>query len=243
MIIYTSYLFFIVRFMKILKLLPTMLLLNCVVPSHEATALETTPDNVALYLSSNPDFFRISLEEFKDKISHRINEPLFEDEIEDFETNYFNEEYKGLQRNVWGFEEFLQQGKDKQNHDQSLKELQDAYKSIVMGINIDLGLGVYLCARIKFFADSIAKTILRDEIKLNDDQVNGNVYYRFKEKNRGTILESLIDHDYTEQAINKIFFLMDYSANVCNEFIPDQIDSWREHICVFTNNLLKTFTR
>lgn len=76
-------------------------------------------------------------------------------------------------------------------------------------------------------------------MELTDEQLAGNAFDLFDPNYKYKLLSLLIDHDYTEQAIDKIFFLMDYSANVCNEFIPDQINNWREFICIFMKTLLK----
>ncbi len=220
--------------MKILKLLPAMLLLNCVVPSHEVAALETTDDNIALYVASDPDFFKISLEGFKDKISYEMNDSLSEHEIEKFETDYFNEDYKKIQREVFGFENYLQQEKFKQDHHRSLKNLLNDHELEFRGEGeINFGVEPYLSARITFFCDSLVNAILKDDVPLTDEQLAGNAFDLFEADDKYDLLSLLIDHGYTEQAINKIFFLLDYSANVCNELIPNQIDSWRELICIF----------
>ncbi len=90
MITYICYLFFIVRIMKILKLLPTILLLNCIVPSPEATA---SLRSIFLHVANHPTFFNaISFADFKEQISHGINEPLSDSELTDFTTKYFNRE-------------------------------------------------------------------------------------------------------------------------------------------------------
>lgn len=114
-------------------------------------ALETTADNIALYVASDPDFFKISLEEFKDKISYEMNDSLSEHEIEKFETDYFNKDYKKIRREVFGFENYLQQEKFKQDHYRSLKDLLNDHELAFRGEGeINLGVEPYLSARMIF---------------------------------------------------------------------------------------------
>ncbi len=146
--------------MKILKLLPAMLLLNCVVPSPEATAAS----NVALYLIDEVDSLKLTFDEFKEQISHGINEPLSDSELTDFKTNYFNRENIVPLETSNGIllEEYLQREDDSRDNIISLLEITKNWRVP----------SFYIQARTNFFADSIAKTILKYEVNLDAGQQN-----------------------------------------------------------------------
>ena len=211
--------------MKILKL-------NCVVPSPEATASGEL-GSVLLYVAANqPTFFAISFAEFREQISHGINKPLSNSELTDFKTNYFNKENIAPLETSDGIllQEYLQREDDSRNNIISLLEITKNWRVPRF----------YSQARTNFFADSIAKIILEDEIKLDAhkqrDVGNANEYFALWDRRS---LENVFQHytNYTEEKINRVFFLIDSAARICHEFIKfnkldplSNIDIWRGSI-------------
>ncbi len=219
--------------MKILKLLPTMLLLNCIVPSPEAKASGELGSVLLYYMTNHPKFFIISFADFKEQISNGLQNPLSDGEITDFETNYYrNEEYKksysvsGSQQGYSVVDVTDVAG----NHNMSIKDILNPDRVEPMS-------KFYSYARQDFFLDYIADAILSgvsglpsyEDIKEEIQKFNRKVYCcdTWKEDD----LEfSLKWAHYTENRINEIIYLTDCFADMCHESTEYSFNYWKNGI-------------
>ncbi len=87
----------------------------------------------------------------------------------------------------------------------------------------------------RFFSDSIAKTILNYEIELDAGQQQNNVSRCFAPWDESA-LRQVFQHN-TNYNIDEVFFLIDSAARICHEFIKfnkldprSNIDIWRGSI-------------
>ena len=193
--------------MKILKLLPVMLLLNCI------TICETSlAENILLYTASNPTFFNTDLDDLKYDVEEKINAPLTEDEKDAFNNKHFS--YEEDDENS-RFTEFC-----KKRNSHSLRNLIDEYKSFADSEDSSKwDLSDYIPMRINFLSKFFLKKFLEiNEILIPVDQIQGNESELFEDQEK--IKTSLKAKGYDDKKIEKIFFLMNFLAERFNEFMP-----------------------
>ncbi len=199
-----------VGFMKILKLLPAMLLLNCIAPCK---ALE----NVLFYVASQPFFFKSSLSDLRYDIEEKIDIPLTDSEKKDLTKDFASEEGDVLRTSQY----------------YSLKDLIKEYADLDFENPRGWFLSDYIPARVSFLVKFFLEKLLTNEVYDTSDQQQGSESELFEDYRE---TENLLQrHGYNDQKIREIFFLMNYLAESFNEIIPEVYHDRDNPIKAFRN--------
>ncbi len=205
MLKYIYYQLFFIEFIKTLKLLSVMLLLNYIAPC-EATEL--------LYVASSiPSFFKTSVPELNnDKLT--ISSPLSKNEINAFNSKFvYDPSYKS------NYEEC---------NSISLKELDKEHsclnKELFRNRNISSEkqnrisfLRIYMKDRVSFYTQLFLKRFLQDEIEVPSELLPNGDSYPGSYKNLAVVMKK---NGYDNQKIKELYFLINFLYDHFKDLIP-----------------------